>query len=63
MKKIEAQTLEAALIAAAKEFDCSVVDLEYEVIQNPSKGFLGFGKKQAMICVQPKESNIKKILI
>ncbi|EEO25247.1 Jag N-terminal domain-containing protein [Helicobacter winghamensis] len=60
MKKIEAQTLEAALIAAAKEFDCSVVDLEYEVIQNPSKGFLGFGKKQAMICVQPKESNIKK---
>ncbi|TLD85341.1 protein jag [Helicobacter sp. MIT 11-5569] len=57
MKKIEAQTLEEALIIAAKTFDCSVVDLEYEIIQNPSKGLLGFGKKQAIICAQPKNVN------
>lgn len=50
MKKIEAQTLEAALIAAAKEFDCSVVDLEYDIIQNPSKGFLDLVKTSYDLC-------------
>lgn len=54
MKKIEAATLENALIEASKLFDCSIVDLEYEIIQNPQKGFLGFGKKNAIICAQPK---------
>ena len=39
MKKIEAQTLEEALIIATKELGCSVVDLEYTIIQNHSKGF------------------------
>ncbi|EES89859.1 Jag N-terminal domain-containing protein [Helicobacter canadensis] len=54
MKKIEAATLEDALIEASKLFNCSIVDLEYEIIQNPQKGFLGFGKKNAIICAQPK---------
>lgn len=56
MKKIEAETLENALIIASNIFECSVVDLEYEIIQNPSKGFLGIGKKSAIICAQPKAS-------
>ncbi len=56
MKKIEAETLENALIIASNTFECSVVDLEYEIIQNPSKGFLGIGKKVAIICAQPKAS-------
>lgn len=56
MKKIEAETLENALIIASNTFECSVVDLEYEIIQNPSKGFLGIGKKSAIICAQPKAS-------
>ncbi len=56
MKKIEAETLENALIIASNAFECSVVDLEYEVIQNPCKGFLGIGKKLAIICAQPKLS-------
>lgn len=59
MKKIEAVTLEDALIIAGKEFNCSVVDLEYEIIQNPSSGFLGFGKKPAIICVQKKIEKLK----
>lgn len=59
MKKIEAQTLQDALILAATEFECSVVDLEYEIIQSPSKGFLGFGKKRAIICVQTKKVESK----
>ena len=49
MKKIEAQSLEEALIEASKLYDCSIVDLDYEIIQNPKKGFLGFGKKNAII--------------
>ncbi|MCI5968447.1 Jag N-terminal domain-containing protein [Helicobacter sp.] len=61
MKKIEAKTLEDALIIAANTFNCSVVDLEYEIIQNASKGFLGFGKKQAVICAQLKTMESKKI--
>ncbi|MBX7490346.1 Jag N-terminal domain-containing protein [Helicobacter turcicus] len=59
MKKIEAQTLEDALIVAAKTFNCSVVDLDYEIIQNPSKGFLGLGRKQAVICAQVKNAESK----
>ncbi|WP_416862382.1 Jag N-terminal domain-containing protein, partial [Helicobacter ganmani] len=60
MKKIEAETLENALIIASNDFECSVVDLEYEIIQNPSKGFLGIGKKLAIICAQPKSLSIQK---
>jgi len=49
MKKIEAKTLEEAYAEAAKTFDCSVTDLEYEIVQHPSKGFLGLGAKKAII--------------
>lgn len=60
MKKIEAQTLEEALMIAAQALDCSVLDLEYEIIQNPSKGFLGIGKKQAIIYAQLKDNVASK---
>ncbi|MDE6959125.1 protein jag [Helicobacter apodemus] len=60
MKKIEADSLEDALIKASNEFNCSVIDLEYEIIQNPSKGFLGFGKKSSIICVEPKIKTTKE---
>ena len=36
MKKIEAKTLEEAYAEAAQAFDCSVTDLEYEIVQHPS---------------------------
>jgi len=49
MKKIEAKTLEEAYAEAAQAFDCSVTDLEYEIVQHPSKGFLGLGSKKAII--------------
>ena len=42
MKKIETQSLEETLIEASKLNDCSIVDLDYEIIKNPKKGFLGF---------------------
>lgn len=49
MKKVHAPTLEEAYQKAAKELECSVTELTYEVIQHPFKGFLGFFKKEAII--------------
>lgn len=49
MKKVEADTLEEAYQEAATQLACSITDLQYEVIQHPSKGFFGFLKKKAII--------------
>jgi len=61
-KKIEAPTLEEAYKKASLELNCSITDLEIEIIQNPSKGFLGFGKKNAIILAscKRKEEQIQK---
>lgn len=53
MKKIEADTLEQAYSQAAKEFACSVTQLQVEIIQFPSKGVLGMFKKPAIIVATP----------
>jgi len=53
MKKIEADTLEQAYSQAAKEFACSVTQLQVEIIQFPSKGVLGMFKKPAIIVASP----------
>lgn len=49
MKKFEAKTLEEAYELAALDFECSVTEITFEVIQQPSKGFFGFGKKNAVV--------------
>lgn len=54
MKKITAPTLQEALSQAALEFGCSVTELEYEVVQYESSGFLGLFKKPAIIIAQTK---------
>ena len=59
MKKFEANCLEKVYELATAEFNCSITELEIEVIQQPSKGFLGFGKKNAIIEVCFKD-NCKK---
>jgi spoIIIJ-associated protein len=60
MKKVEADTLEEAYQKAATELVCSITDLEYEVIQHPSKGILGFLKKKAIIVATCKASVLSK---
>jgi spoIIIJ-associated protein len=57
MKRIEAQTLEEAYAQATKVFDVSINELDIEVIQNPSKGFLGMMKKTAVLLVDLKDKN------
>ncbi len=54
MKKIEANTLEEAYEKAANLFNCSVADLECEIVQHPSRGFLGIGAKKAIIVAARK---------
>ena len=49
MKKVEADTLEEAYQSAATQLACSITELQYEVIQHPSKGIFGFLKKKAII--------------
>lgn len=49
MKKIVARTLQEAITQASLELECSVTELDYEIIQSPCNGFLGIGKKDAII--------------
>ncbi len=49
MKKVEAATLEEAFAKASKMLNCSVSELQSEVIQHPSNGIFGFLKKNAII--------------
>jgi len=52
--KIEAKTLEEAYQKASQELGCSVTELEVKILQHPSKGLLGIGKKNAIILVDRK---------
>lgn len=54
--EIKAKTLEEALVQASIALNCPIINLQYEVIQTPSKGFLSIGKKEAIILAGVKES-------
>jgi len=60
MKKIEASTLEEAYEIASQQLNCSITQLNYEIIQYPSKKLFGFLKKNAIIVATCKE--VKKDL-
>ncbi|WP_199764966.1 Jag N-terminal domain-containing protein, partial [Helicobacter felis] len=57
MITITAPSLEKALLKASIELACPIGDLEYDIVQVPSKGFLGFGKKEAILQVRLKQKN------
>jgi len=62
MTKVEAPTLEEAYAKASHLLECSISELQYEVVQHPSKGILGFMKKSAIIVATCKlgTSSLKK---
>jgi spoIIIJ-associated protein len=60
MIRIEAQTLQEAFSQAAAELSCSVTEIDIQIIQNPSMGFLGFFKKTAIIEAQRSSSSSSK---
>jgi len=59
MKKIEAKTLEEAYAQATEAYGCSLTELDCEIVQYPSGGFLGLFSKTAMIVVAPKQGVIE----
>ena len=60
MIKIESSTLEGAYQDAASSLECSVTELKIEVVQTPSKGFLGLFKKSAIIVATKDIKESKK---
>ncbi len=56
MKRIEAKTLEEAYKKASEEFNCSITEINYEIVQYPSTGVMGLFKKPAIIVVARKIS-------
>lgn len=58
--KIEAKNLQDALLVAASQLECSVLDLEYEVIQHHKDGFLGLFQKNAIIEARCKKRKFDK---
>lgn len=62
MKKVEAPTLEEAYTKASEVLECSISELQYEVVQHPSKGILGFMKKSAIIVATCNKRSSKQTL-
>jgi len=56
MIKIEAWSLEEAYTLASEKLSCSITEIECEITQYPSKGFLGIGRKKAILVA------VKKVL-
>ena len=56
MLKIESKTLEIAYSEAAQQLECSVTELQVEIVQHPSSGFLGLFAKSAIIVVLRKDT-------
>lgn len=54
MIKIESVTLEQAFNDAALKLECSVAELNIEIVQSPSKGILGLFKKNAIVVATKK---------
>ncbi|XOB61480.1 Jag N-terminal domain-containing protein [Campylobacterota bacterium DY0563] len=55
MKQFEGKNLEEVYELASNEFGCSITELDIEIVQQASKGFLGIGKKNAIITAIPKK--------
>ena len=53
-KEYTAKSVEEALEKALNEMMLTREDIHYEVVQQPSKGFLGFGQKDAVVRVNKK---------
>lgn len=53
-KEYTAKTIEEALEKALNEMMLTRDDIEYEVVTQPSRGFLGFGQRDAVVRVQKK---------
>ncbi|MEF3191505.1 MAG: Jag N-terminal domain-containing protein [Campylobacterales bacterium] len=49
MIRVEAATLEEAYTLASQKLHVSVTELDFEIIQQPTRGFFGLGKRRAIV--------------
>ena len=57
--EVTGKTVAEALAAAVQQLGCSENDVDYEVLEAPSKGFLGFFGKPAKLKVTRKETAVQ----
>lgn len=60
-REFKAKTVEEAITAASLEFGVASEDLDYEVVEKGSTGFLGLGSKPAIINAKKKDSFLDDI--
>lgn len=60
--RIEAKTLDEAIIQASEKLGVSAAMIKYDLIQRPSNGFLGLFRKNAIIQVQTQAKKEKKVI-
>ncbi len=58
-KQFRAKTLEEAYKNATASLNCSITDLDIEIVQSGNKGFFGLFVKEAIILVELKNSHSK----
>lgn len=57
-----AKTVNLAIDEALKELDTTIDNIEYEVLQQPSKGFLGIGSKPAKVLIRLKQQTTNETI-
>ena len=62
-EEFSAKTIEEALKLGLDSFGLGADDVEYEILEQPSKGFLGFGGKSARIKITEKTCLITVLLL
>ena len=60
-KEYTAKSVEEALEKALNEMMLTREDIHYEIVQQPTKGFLGFGQKDAVVRVSKKDAAETKV--
>lgn len=59
--EFKAKTKDEALTNASLEFGCPIESIEYEVVSEASKGFIGIGAKPCIIKVRKKKTFVDEI--
>ena len=62
-KEYTAKSVEEALEKALNEMMLTREDIHYEIVQQPSKGFLGFGQKDAVVRVSKKSDEETAVIV
>ena len=60
--EVNADTIDEALADAAVQFDTKTSNLQYEVVEKGSDGFLGIGKKPWKLKIYQDPNTIKKVV-